>query len=497
MTLRGLIAVRRLVRISTFLRGELVSTLRQSQVLLVLVVGPFLVLFAFGLGYERDLPQLATAVVGADDELADQVDSYIREAEPATIDYRGTTQDRDQALHRLREAQLDLVVVLPDRTTDVLAQSDRAVIEIHQRSLDPVTTSQIAVAAEAAVSDINDHVLEQVVRNAQERTDELASSLTAAREQLRALRSAFSEDDVATMQRVAADLADRVEQTADALARGGGFLGGTATRLSEAESSLRDAAQQLERLSEVNAVETIDEASTTLDELDTTVTLLRGLDPAVVVQPFEADVVRSTPVAITLDRFYAPGVIALMLQHVAVTFGALALVREREQGTVELFRVAPVSPGERLVGKGVAFVALGAVVAAVLTVLVVLAFGVPVPVDWGAYTALVLLTLVASLGYGYAIAGIAKTDTQAVQYAMLLLLAAIFFAGLLMPLDRIAAPARVVSWLLPATYAFTGLQELMLLGRRVTPELYVGLGVIAVVLLAASRVLVPRRDALV
>ncbi len=65
-----------------------------------------------------------------------------------------------------------------------------------------------------------------------------------------------------------------------------------------------------------------------------------------------------------------------------------------------------------------------------------------------------------------------------------------------MPLDRVAAPARVVSWLLPATYAFTGLQELMLLGRHVTPELYVGLGVIAVVLLAASRVLVPRRDAL-
>lgn len=42
-----------------------------------------------------------------------------------------------------------------------------------------------------------------------------------------------------------------------------------------------------------------------------------------------------------------------------------------------------------------------------------------------------------------------------------------------------------------------GFQELMLLGQRVTPELYLGLGVIAVVLLAASRLLVPRRDALV
>lgn len=491
--------MRRLVRVSTFLRGELVSTLRQPQVLLVLVLGPFLVLFAFGLGYERQLPTLATIVVGADDELADQVDTYIREAEPATLDYRGTTQDRDRALRRLGEAQLDLVVVLPDRTTDVLAQSDRAVIEIHQRSLDPVTTSQIQVAAEAAVSDINDHVLEQVVRNAQQRTDELGSSLTAARDQLRALQSAFSEDDAAALQRVAADLADRLEQTADTLARGGAFLGGMVptTRLSEVESSLRDTARQLEGLSEVNAVETIEEASTTLDELDATVTLLRDLDPAVVVRPFKADVVRSTPVAITLDRFYAPGLIALMLQHVAVIFGALALVREREQGTVELFRVAPVSLGERLVGKGVAFVALGSVVAAALTVLVVLAFDVPVPVDWGAYTALVLLTLVASLGYGYVIAGIARTDTQAVQYAMLLLLAAIFFSGLLLPLDRIAAPARVVSWLLPATYAFTGFQELMLLGQRVTPELFLGLGVIAVVLLAASRLLVPRRDALV
>ncbi len=56
----------------------------------------------------------------------------------------------------------------------------------------------------------------------------------------------------------------------------------------------------------------------------------------------------------------------LLLQHIAVTLAALSMVRERLLGTVELFRVSPVSPSEILTGKYVSFMLLLGVVAAVL-----------------------------------------------------------------------------------------------------------------------------------
>jgi ABC-2 type transport system permease protein len=484
----------RAIRVSAFLRAELVSTLRQPRLLLVLVMGPFLVLFVFGLGYEARLPTLSTLVVGADGELTDQVDDFIRRTQPAGIDYRGTTVDREAALAELRDDGVDLVVVLPERAMSTLEANERAVIEVHQRSLDPVTYSQVIVAADSAVAQINDEVLSQVVSSAQEQSADLEAQLGEARRQLAAVRAALDRDDLAALQQGAGALADRFEELADVVARGGGLLArlGTAAGASDLEETLRTGASQLRAMSELEASERLDEAATTLATIDDAVRTLRAVDPEIVVRPFEADVVSATPVAVTLDRFYAPGLVALMLQHIAITFAALSLVRERQQRTVELLEAAPVTTGDRLAGKSVAFLLLGSVVAVALTILIVLSFDVPVPTHWGEFVALLLLTIVASLGIGFVIAGISATDSQAVQYSMLLLLTAIFFSGLFMPLDRIAMPVEIVSWLMPATYAFVGLQDLMLLQQGIDPILLAGLGAIGLVTFVLARVLVPR-----
>jgi ABC-2 type transport system permease protein len=90
---------------------------------------------------------------------------------------------------------------------------------------------------------------------------------------------------------------------------------------------------------------------------------------------------------------------------------------------------------------------------------------------------------------------VSQTHSQAVQLSMLFLLTAIFFSGLFMPLDRIEMPIELVSWLLPATYAFEGAQDLMLLGEPTRLWLYAGLLGITVVTFGAARVLLPRRAA--
>lgn len=485
----------RLVRTAAFARNELVATLGQPRLLATLVLGPFLVLFLFGLGYEHQLPELGMVVVGAEGQLVDDVDEYLREVDPAGLDYRGTTQDRDAALTQLRDGDVDVVVLLPDDPLAALEDDERAVIEVRQLSLDPVTDHQITIASRLAVGEINDLVLEDVLRRAQTETADLEAQLSEAREQLASVQAAVEGRDVAGLQRTAAATAERFDELASAVASSRGIVGalGLGARAGEVEDSLRSGAELLRRFATGDPVGDLQEATQALTDLEEVVTQLRAVDPVVAVRPFDVEIVNDSPVPVTLDRFFAPGLVALMLQHLALTFGALSLVRERERGTIEVLRAAPATLGERLLGKGIGFLVIGGILAAGLVALIMAAFGVPAPHSWLAFVAVVALVLLASLGYGYLIAAAARTDSQTVQLAMLAFLTAIFFSGLFMPLERIAWPVEAISWAMPATWAFRAMQQLMLLDRPAEPWLLVGLAVMAVVLLALARFTLGRR----
>ena len=173
--------------------------------------------------------------------------------------------------------------------------------------------------------------------------------------------------------------------------------------------------------------------------------------------------------------FYVPGVIALLLQHMAVTLAALAIVRERNGGTIELFRAAPLSALETLLGKLVSFLILTAVLAAILTALIILGLKTPMLGTWVSYVAVVLALLFTSLSLGFALSVISQTDSQAVQFSMIVLLASIFFSGFFIALHRLIGAVHVVSWLLPATYGTKLLQDVMLRGQLPQPLLLVGL----------------------
>jgi ABC-2 type transport system permease protein len=79
------------------------------------------------------------------------------------------------------------------------------------------------------------------------------------------------------------------------------------------------------------------------------------------------------------------------------------------------------------------------------------------------------LVLVASVGLGFLISLASRTDTQAVQYSMIVLLASLFFSGFFLAVDRLAYPARIISWLLPATFGISLLRDVMLRGLSLQP----------------------------
>jgi ABC-2 type transport system permease protein len=213
-----------------------------------------------------------------------------------------------------------------------------------------------------------------------------------------------------------------------------------------------------------------------LAELEGQLVDFQTISPQILVSPFASETQSITPLPeIDPAIFFAPGVIALLLQHIAVTFGALSIVRERLSGTMELFRVSPVSPGETIIGKYFSYLVFGSLVAAILAALLYYVLGVPFLGGWVNVALVTLAMLFTSLGLGFAISLLAENESQAVQLAMISLLVSVFFSGMFLDLRYLWEPVRIVSYLVPATYGTFLYQDIMLRGQGIDQVLILGL----------------------
>jgi ABC-2 type transport system permease protein len=97
------------------------------------------------------------------------------------------------------------------------------------------------------------------------------------------------------------------------------------------------------------------------------------------------------------------------------------------------------------------------------------------------FAGLVVLLTLASLGIGFMISAWSKTDSQAVQLSMLVLLLSIFFSGFFLPLENFASPVREIGYFLPLTHGITGIQSIMLRGTSPSDFTWLALGLIALV----------------
>ena len=217
------------------------------------------------------------------------------------------------------------------------------------------------------------------------------------------------------------------------------------------------------------------------ESLATTVDQATAVDPAVLVRPFTVDT--SSVIAVDIDStdYFTPAALALLLQHLALTFAALSLVRDRSTGLFELLRIGPLSSTQILLGKCVAYLCVGSVVAAALTASAVFWLGVPFSGDVAWFAGMVVGVLLASLSLGMVLSSLSQTESQAVQFAMLTLLAALFFSGFVLGLDNLTYPVKLISWTLPVTYGIRAFQTVMLLGEPPSTEDIVGLSALVVV----------------
>ncbi len=188
------------------------------------------------------------------------------------------------------------------------------------------------------------------------------------------------------------------------------------------------------------------------------------VSPEVVASPTRAEVHNLAPAEPNVLAFFAPAVLALVLQHMGVTLTALSMVRERLSGAMDIFRVAPLRTLEILIGKYLAYAFFNLSIAALICFLVVWVLHVPLLSTPGDVATVVGLLSFASLGLGLLISTIVDSERQAVQLSMLVLLASVFFSGFVLPLDQFVTPLRVAAYTLPVTHGIQLLQDLMLRG---------------------------------
>ena len=189
------------------------------------------------------------------------------------------------------------------------------------------------------------------------------------------------------------------------------------------------------------------------------------ISPEVIAKPTTAVTENVAPSDPSVTNFFAPAVLALVLQHLGVTLTALSMVRERISGQMDLFRVAPVNSMEVLVGKYVAYGLLTLLVGGIVGALMVFVLNVPIFSGYVTAFGIVLLLAFASLGVGLLISLVADSERQAVQLSMLVLLASVFFSGFVLPVQDFIGAVQYVAYALPVTHGIATLQEAMLRGE--------------------------------
>jgi ribosome-dependent ATPase len=148
-----------------------------------------------------------------------------------------------------------------------------------------------------------------------------------------------------------------------------------------------------------------------------------------------------------------PGTIALLLLFIPAILAALAVVREKELGSITNFHVTPVTRVEFLLGKQLPYVAIAMVSFFILLMLAVFAFGVSLKGSLLALIAGAVLYVVSATGYGLLISAFARTQIAALfGTAIASLTPATQFCGLTEPVSSLEGVSRLIGQVFPTTH---------------------------------------------
>jgi len=177
-----------------------------------------------------------------------------------------------------------------------------------------------------------------------------------------------------------------------------------------------------------------------------------------------------------------PGLVASVLMLSIMVIMSQAVVRERARGTLEQMMVTPITRGEYLAGKVVPYVAIASVQMTFVVLIGRYWFGVPFHGSvWTVALGLVLFTFT-SIGMGLLVSLVSRTQQQAQQMVMFILIPTIVLSGFIFPIESMPAEIVPLTYLIPLRYALVVLRSAFLKGSGIGDLLwqFVGMAAFAV-----------------
>lgn len=479
---------RSITRVLSFFSQWLAEVVRQPWLMVSLVVGPFVILLLFGEGETVGAPKPRAVLVMPAGQPAGATLAVSPQALSQYLTVVGTTTDEQQARSALVDGKADIVVSLPSDPTQALAQGKHVPLQVLTNEIDPVRESYADAYVRQQVAALNQQAIQKTIADAQAQMGQVHSFASQAQQYLQAFQQVQTE--IGTYRSEVGQLGTQidaldasignvinavaasplagisiVQQPVAQLQQVKTALDALKSTLDQVDAQLSNPATSAQSITPAQ----LNQISTNLTQLDTTVSQFKSIPPDVLSAPFTLSLKNVAPFVPTAIGFYAPAVLVLLLQHLAVTLGALSMTRVRLLGLMELFQTSPVKPSEVAIGNYLSYGVLCAVAGVLLVALLTFALGVPIFGSLTIFFGMLALLILCSLGIGFIISMISASEQQAAQIAMLVLIASVFFSGFLVSLDTIVWPVRAVSYALPATYAIRTLQDVMLRGVLRTP----------------------------
>jgi len=166
--------------------------------------------------------------------------------------------------------------------------------------------------------------------------------------------------------------------------------------------------------------------------------------------------------ALKSSSYIVPGLVGLLLSITLIVITSMAIVRERERGTLEQLVVTPINKTALMLGKITPFAVVGYVQMTVILLLGRLLFHIPLRGSLPLLYVLSAAFIVANLGLGLFVSTVAQTQAQAMQMSFMFMLPNILLSGYMFPREAMPEPAQWIGAFLPLTHYLKILRGILL-----------------------------------
>ncbi|HPL62687.1 MAG: ABC transporter permease [Syntrophales bacterium] len=163
-------------------------------------------------------------------------------------------------------------------------------------------------------------------------------------------------------------------------------------------------------------------------------------------------------------NFYVPGIVAFLIMLISLLFTSMAIIKEREAGTMEQLIVTPMKPSELILGKTIPYIIISIIQMIAVTAFAVYWFEIPVKGNLLLLFAATCVFLLSSLGVGLFISTISATQQQAMMTTFFFAMPFFMFSGFVFPISNMPVAVRWLAYLNPLMYFLIIIRGIFLKG---------------------------------